>query len=269
VILVDSHAHVTSKKFDADRDLVLERARAAGVVALVEVGCDLAESERAARFARDHASGGLLVWASVGVHPHEAKLWDEKTADALRALSREPRVVAIGETGLDYFYDHSPRDVQRTVFEAQLALADELDRPAVLHVRDAHPEALEILRARRSPRLRGVAHCFSGDAKTALAYVDAGFSIAVGGLATFKTAAEVLGAAVAVPIERLLLETDCPFMAPVPHRGKRCEPAFVSATCAAVAKARGIDAAELARVTTANTVKLFGLELPPPRTGGG
>ena len=173
-------------------------------------------------------------------------------------MTKRPRVVAIGETGLDFHYDHSPRDVQHRVFEAQVALAVELDRPLVLHGRGAHPEALALLAAHRGPRLRGVAHCFSGDAPTALAYVERGFSIAVGGLATFKTADDVRAAAAAVPLDRLLLETDCPFMAPVPHRGKRCEPAFMAATCAAVARERGLDAGVLARATSANAARLFG-----------
>ncbi len=259
MILVDSHAHVTSKKFDADRSSVLERARAAGVRVLVEVGCDLGDSKRAVDFAREERPDGPRVYASVGVHPHEARFWDAASFDAIRALAREPRVVAVGETGLDYYYDHSPRDVQRACFEAQLLLAKELDKPAVLHVRDAHDEALGILRAHKAANFRGVAHCFSGDAKTALAYIDAGFSIAVGGLATFKTATEVLGAAVAVPLERLLLETDCPYMAPVPHRGKRCEPAFVGATCEFIAKARGMKGDDLARATAENAVRLFGI----------
>lgn len=261
MLLVDSHAHVTGKKFDSDRAQVLERARAAGVAALVEVGCDLDDSARAVGFARAHAAGSPAVYAVVGVHPHEARHWDERSPAALRSLALEPRVVALGEMGLDYYYDHSPRDVQRRVFEAQLALALELDKPAVLHVRDAHAEALEVLRAHPSPRRRGVAHCFSGNPETALDYVAVGFSIAVGGLATFKTAPEVLAAAVAVPLERLLLETDCPFMAPTPHRGKRCEPAFVAATCEHVARARGMSADDLARATSENAARLFGFSL--------
>jgi len=262
VFLFDSHAHVTSRKFDQDRAQVIERARAAGVVALVEVGCDLDDSERAASFAAAHAEGAPLVWASVGVHPHEAKLWDERSRERLKALAARPRVVAIGETGLDHYYDHSPRDVQRRVFEEQLELAKELDRPVVLHIRDAHEEALAVIREHAGPKLRGVAHCFSGDAKTALRYNELAFSIAVGGLATFKSAPEVLGAAVAVPLERLLLETDCPYMAPVPHRGKRCEPAHVASTCEAVAKARGLSADDLARKTAENAARVFGVRLP-------
>jgi TatD DNase family protein len=262
MLLFDSHAHVTSRKFDQDRAHVLERARGAGVVALVEVGCDLEDSHRAADFAAEHASGSPLVWASVGVHPHEASTWNEASLGTLRALAARPRVVAIGETGLDHYYDHSPRDVQRRVFEAQLELAKEIDRPVVLHIRDAHEEALGVLRDHAGPKLRGVAHCFSADAKTALRYNELDFAIAVGGLATFKTAPEVLGAAASVPLERLLLETDCPYMAPVPHRGKRCEPAFVGATCEAVARARGMKADELARATAENAARIFGVSLP-------
>lgn len=264
MFLFDSHAHVTSRKFDQDRAQVIERARAAGVVALVEVGCDLEDSKRAADFAGAHAEGAPLVWAAVGVHPHEAKLQagDDSWLATLRELAGRPRVVAIGETGLDYYYDHSPRDVQKHVFEQQLELAKELDKPVVLHIRDAHEDALAVLRAHAGPRLRGVAHCFSGDLATALRYNELDFAIAVGGLATFKSAAEVLGAAAGVPLERLLLETDCPYMAPVPHRGKRCEPAHVGATCEAVARARRMDPDELARTTAANAARVFGVSLP-------
>src|SRR5205807_1372969 len=147
-----------------------DRARAAGVQALVEVGCDLDDSARAVAFAKSHVAAPA-VYAVVGVHPHEARLWDDRSLPALRALAREPRVVALGEMGLDYYYDHSPRDVQRRVFETQVALAIELSLPAVLHVRDAHKEALDVLRAHRAPNLRGVAHCFSGNPETALDYV--------------------------------------------------------------------------------------------------
>ncbi|HZU98623.1 MAG TPA: TatD family hydrolase [Planctomycetota bacterium] len=264
MILFDSHAHVTSRKFDQDRKHVLERAVQGGVRALVEVGCDLDDSQRAADFARDHATPPLLAWASVGVHPHEAKTWDARSESRLRALAKLPRVVAIGETGLDYYYDHSPKDVQRTVFETQLEIAKSLDMPVVLHIRDAHEDALKIIAEHASPALRGVAHCFSGDAKTARRYNDLAFAIAVGGLATFKTAPEVMDAAAHVALDMLLLETDCPYMAPVPHRGKRCEPAFVAATCHAVATARGMNPEELAKATLANASRVFRVSVTDP-----
>ncbi len=262
MFLFDAHAHVTSRKFDQDRAQVIERARAAGVLGFIEVGCDLDESKRAADFAAANAERAPYVWASVGVHPHEAKLWDERSAGVLRELAGRPRVVAIGETGLDYYYDHSPRDVQRRVFEAQLELAKELDRPVVLHIRDAHEEALEVLAAHSTAKLRGIAHCFSTGLEVARRYNALRFAISVGGLATFKSAPEVMTAAAGVALDQLLLETDCPFMAPMPHRGKRCEPMHVAATCEAIAKARGIPAAELARATRENTARIFGLTLP-------
>lgn len=240
---------------------MIDRARAAGVAALVEVGCDLDDSRRAADFARANASGTPLVWASVGVHPHEARTWDDRSAERLRALAREPRVVAIGETGLDHYYDHSPRDVQRRVFEEQLEIAKALDMPVVLHIRDAHEEALAILKEHAGATLRGVAHCFSAGPEIARRYNELDFAIAVGGLATFKSAPEVLEAARSVPLERLLIETDCPYMAPVPHRGKRCEPAFVASTCEAVARARGMAPDELALATAGNAARVFRVEL--------
>ncbi len=257
-MVVDSHAHVSTPKFDADRDDVLARARAAGLTAIVDVGCDLASSEAAA----DLAEREPLVWATAGVHPHEAKHWDEGTADALRALAARPRVVGLGEMGLDFHYDHSPRDVQRQVFREQLALARALDLPAVLHVREAYDEALAILdevAAGPGPTLRGVAHCFTGDAAQAQGFVARGFAVSFTGVVTFKNAAQVQEAARVVPLALLLVETDCPYMAPVPLRGKRCEPAFVVHTARALAALRGEDEAEVLAATGRNARRLFGL----------
>ncbi len=259
-MLIDAHAHVSTPRFDADRAEVLARAAAAGLVAIVDVGCDLASSEASAALAAREP----LVWATAGVHPHEARHWDEGTADALRALAARPRVVGLGEMGLDFHYDHSPRDVQRRVFRAQLALARELDLPAVLHVREAYDEALETLdEAAQGPGapLRGVAHCFTGDARQALGFVQRGFCVSFTGVVTFKNAATIQEAARAVPRERLMVETDCPYMAPVPLRGQRCEPAFVAHTARALAALRGEDEAALAAATARNAAALFGLDL--------
>lgn len=265
-MFVDSHAHVSTERFAEDRAAVLARAREAGLVGIVDVGCDLASSEAAAALAAVEP----LVWAAVGIHPHDAKDWDEHTADALRALAARPRVVAIGETGLDFHYDRSPRDVQRRVFREQLRLARELDLPAVLHVREAYDEALGILdeeAARDTPQaagtgaLRGVAHCFTGNAEQALGFVRRGFAVSFTGVVTFKSARDVQEAARVVPRELLMVETDCPYMAPVPLRGKRCEPAFVVHTARAIAALRGEPERDLARATAENAARLFGLTL--------
>lgn len=260
-MILDSHAHISTPKYDADRDEVLTRAREAGLVGVIDVGCDLASSEASVALA---AAQPDFVWAAVGLHPHEAKFWDAETADALRALSRRPRVVAIGECGLDYHYDYSPRDVQRDVFRQQLRLARELDLPVVLHVREAYGEALAILDeegAGDGPPLRGVSHCFTGEAHEAQGFVDRGFGVSFTGVVTFKSAAAVREAATIVPPELLLVETDCPYMSPVPLRGKRCEPAFVVHTARALATLRGEDPDELFTRTAQNAARIFGLEL--------
>lgn len=258
--LIDSHAHVSTPKFEADRAEVLARAREAGLIALVDVGCDL-ESSRAALAL---AEAEELVWAAAGVHPHEARHWEAGSADALRALLARPRCVALGEIGLDFHYDFSPRDVQREVFRAQLRLALELDKPVVLHVREAYPEALATLDELAHPRLRGVAHCFTGNATEAQGFVERGFGVSFSGAVTFKSAQEIQAAARIVPPELLLVETDCPYMAPVPLRGKRCEPAFVAHTARFLAGLRGEPEPELRRRAAANAIRLLELPLTLP-----
>jgi TatD DNase family protein len=254
--LIDSHAHVSTPKFDADRAAVLARAREAGLVAIVDVGCDLASSR--ASLALAEAEG--LVWAAAGVHPHEARHWEPGSAAVLRELLARPRCVALGEIGLDFHYDFSPREAQRDAFRAQLRLALELDKPVVLHVREAYPEALATLDELRGPRLRGVAHCFTGNAEEAAGFVARGFGVSFSGAVTFKSAQEIQAAARVVPPELLLVETDCPYMAPVPLRGKRCEPAFVAHTARFLAGLRGEEEPALRRRTAENAVRL--LELP-------
>ncbi len=251
--MIDSHAHVSTPRFAEDRADVLARAWAAGLEAIVDVGCDLASSEVAAAF----AATDPRLFAAVGVHPHEARTWSPEVRAGLVALAARPRVVAIGEVGLDFHYDHSPRDDQRRAFREQLALADELGLPVVLHVREAYDEALDLLAA-RAPARRGVAHCFTGTRAQALGFVALGFCVSFSGVVTFKNAAEIQEAARAVPEDHLLVETDCPYMAPMPHRGKRCEPAFVADTLRGLAALRGTPLPDLARATAANARRALG-----------
>ena len=263
-MLVDTHCHIDGDRFDDDRDAVLARARDAGVQAMVNVGCDLASSERSLELARTNAD----VWATVGVHPHEAKDAPADFDDALLKLCSDPRCVAVGECGLDYHYEHSPRDVQRLVFAKQIAVAKAARKPIVLHIRNgpaspdggpAFKEALEILQAEGARDVGGVFHCFTGTVDEARAGLDLGFTISLPGVVTFKNNGELTAVAKLVPADRIVVETDSPYMAPVPFRGKRNEPAFVAHTAAFVASVRGDPLEDFVRQTGENAQRLFRL----------
>jgi TatD DNase family protein len=243
--------------FDRDRDLVLERAAEAGLTAVIAVGTTLADCRKAVALAGRHP----LLYAAVGIHPHEAKGIDAGTYDALRLLARRDKVVAVGEIGLDFHYDHSPREVQLRRFVEQLDLAEELDLPVIIHDREAHAETLEILRSRNG-RPRGVFHCFSGDLAMARECLDMGFHLSVAGPVTYPKADQLRDVAREIPLERLLIETDAPYLAPQTHRGRRNEPAYVVETAGRLAEIRGLTVGELKRATSANARRLF-------RIGGG
>lgn len=252
-MLVDSHAHLEGKRFDADRDAAIERALAAGVDAILTVG-QVGESWESMEASLALAESLPFVWTSVGLHPHDAKHFDEAVGARMLDVARRPRVVAWGECGLDYYYDNSPREAQRAAFVAQCRLAREADLPVIVHSRDAADETLEIL---AGEGVRGVFHCFSYDAAVARRAVEIGFMVSFSGIVTFPGAPEVREAAAAVPLDAILVETDCPFLAPVPHRGKRNEPAFVVETAAEVARLRGVSLDDVARATTDNFRRLF------------
>jgi TatD DNase family protein len=257
-MIFDSHAHVHDRSFDADREAILARAAAAGVGSILTVGCDLADSERA----RDVAAAYGLRW-SLGIHPHEAKDapadLDAAFAAAVHAAPSPP--AAIGETGLDYHYDHSPRQVQRDVMRAQVLFARERGLPVIFHQREAFDDFTGLLAETWDPTMRGVVHCFTGDAAQAVRLVDEfGVFLGIGGVVTFKTAGALREAVAAVGIERIVLETDCPYLAPVPHRGKRNEPAFITATAAAVAAVLGVADGAVIERTTQNANALFALQ---------
>jgi TatD DNase family protein len=251
--VIDTHCHIHDRKFDADRDAVIERARAAGVAAMLTVAEDVADSGRAIEAARRY---GLR--AAVGIHPHEAKNAPADVAGALRTLLDAPEVVAIGETGLDYYYDHSPRDVQAEVLRAQLRLARETGLPIVFHQRDAFADFTAILREEWRPDMRGVVHCFTGTTHEAHTFVDEfGLYLGIGGVLTFPNAGQLREAVLAVGIGTLVLETDCPYLAPVPMRGKRNEPAFLVHTALKLGEILGLPAAPLAATTDSNARALF------------
>ena len=241
MMLFDTHAHLLDERFDEDREELIGRLPLEGVEYVVEASSDLADSIRAAALAKEHR----MIYSAVGVHPHSAGEWDQKIAVALRSLAKEEKVVAIGEIGLDYHYDFSPRETQKKAFEQQVELALEVNLPIVVHSREATADTLEILR--KFPQVRGELHCFSGSAETARELVKMGFYIAFGGALTFKNARKTLEAAQAVPMERLLIETDCPYMTPVPFRGKRNEPAYVRYVAQRLAEVKNVDEAEIAR----------------------
>ena len=251
--LIDSHAHLDSHKFDGDREAAIERAREAGVVAILNAGGDLASSRAAVALAERHG----FIYAAVGVHPHDARTVAPAVLDELRALSRHPKVVAIGEIGLDYYRDLSPRPVQRQAFADQLALAAELGLPVVVHSRDALDDVLAALRGWEGT---GVLHSYSGGPERLEEVMELGFSIGISGPVTFPKAEPLRAVAAAVPLERLLVETDCPYLTPVPYRGRRNEPAYVRYVAEAVARARGMEAESLARAAAGNARRLFGMQ---------
>lgn len=261
-IFVDSHAHIDGPEYDADRDEVVERAREAGVVAILNVGTGEPHGgalERAVEVAERYDG----VYAAAGVHPHDARLFDERAAERLNAIVRgSQRVVAWGEIGLDYHYDHSPREVQREVFAAQLRLARAARLPVIIHSRSADEDTAALLRAEWPGAARGgVMHCFGGAWELAEAALELGFMISFAGNVTFKNAEPLRQIARRVPLDRLLVETDCPYLTPVPFRGRRNEPARVVETAQVVAGLHQLDAAEFGRITSQNFARLFDVQV--------
>lgn len=251
--LVDTHAHLEHERYRGDRDEVIARAKAAGVWPVIEVASDVKTSWLAIGLLRSYP--GLLV--TVGIHPHEARTASGSALDRIRDMSRQDGVVAIGEIGLDYHYDFSPRDEQRRAFAAQVGIAQEVGLPIVVHDREAHADTLAILKSEGSRQVGGVMHCFSGDADMARSCLDMGFHISVGGTLTFPKSDRLRDIIVQIPLDRLLLETDCPYLSPVPHRGERNEPAYVNHVAAELARVRGVSCGEIAAATSANAARLF------------
>ncbi len=254
--LVDSHCHLDDEKFAADRDATIARAREAGVERMMAIGTGDGppDLEAAVRLARAHE----FIYATVGVHPHDAAKATPETFDRLAELAREPKVLAIGEIGLDYHYDFSPRDVQREVFARQLQLAAHARKPIVIHTREAWDETLALIREHGLP-FGGIMHCFTGGAKEADQALELGFHLSFGGILTFPKADDIRQAAARTPEDRLLIETDSPYLAPVPHRGKRNEPAFLAETARRLAELRGVTPEDIARATASNFDRLFRL----------
>ena len=258
LMLFDTHAHLHFPDFTDDLDAVLERARAEGVRGMVTIGTDR-ESNRAVV---ELAGRRPEVWATVGIHPHDAAAATEADFEEMEGLARsEAKVVGLGEMGLDFFRNLSPREVQESVFRRQLALARAVAKPVVIHCRDAHAETLAILRDEKAGETGGVMHCFSGDVEIARRCLDLGLLISLAGPVTYKNARALPDVARFVPEDHLVVETDCPYLPPAPHRGKRNEPAYVALTAARIAELRGVDAGELGEITTRNAARLFRLRL--------
>ncbi|HKR15432.1 MAG TPA: TatD family hydrolase [Pyrinomonadaceae bacterium] len=259
-MFVDSHAHIDGPEFDADRDEVIQRAQSAGVTAILNVGTGDPHSgafERAVDIGRKYTN----LYTAIGTHPHDARFYDDAAEEKTKSLLQSgERVLAWGEIGLDFHYDNSPRDVQINAFRRQLHAARDLNLPVIIHTREAEEETIEILKSDygNAPR-RGVFHCFSGSAELAKHALDLDFMISFSGIVTFKKAEELRSIARGVPLDHLLIETDCPYLTPVPHRGKRNEPAYVVETARCLAAIHGLSIEELAHITTENFTKFFGL----------
>lgn len=254
--LVDSHAHLDGKQFAGDLDAVLDRARAAGVTDILTIGCDLESSRRSLDLALRYPE----VYASVGVHPHDAATLDsEGLAELERMAEAVEKVVAIGEIGLDFYRDRAPRDLQRAAFRKQIRLAAKLGKPVIVHDRDAHKEVLQILREEAAGQVTGVLHCFSGDLEMARACIAMGFLISFAGPLTYPKNDALRAIAAELPIDVMLVETDCPYLAPQNWRGKRNEPSYVRATAETLADIKGLSFEDVARVTSLNAFRLFGI----------
>ena len=256
--LFDTHAHLHFPDYAEDLDAVLDRAHAAGVRGMVTIGTDRETNHAVVELARRLPN----VWATVGIHPHDAGLAVEDDFAEMERLARsEPKVVGFGEMGLDFFRNLSPPDAQRQVFRRQIHMARDARKPLVIHCRDAHDETLAILADEKAGEVGGVMHCFSGDVAIARRCLDLGLFISLAGPVTYKNARALPDVARFVPEDRLVVETDCPYLPPTPHRGKRNEPAFVALTAAFVAALRGADPEALGAELTANAARLFGITL--------
>ena len=263
---LDSHCHLTADDYDEDRDAVLDRARAAGVSTLIAIGSGYGAARLAEASA--FAEGRPGVFATAGIHPHEAREFDETSREAVARALDHPAVVAVGECGLDYFYENSPRPEQRAAFAWQVGLARERGLPVSIHVRDkgeaAYDELLEIWQAEGGGAVEGVLHCYTGTLDFARRGLDAGLCVSFSGIVTFKRAEELRQVARALPLDRLLVETDAPFLAPEGHRGKRNEPAFVARVGQTLAELHGLPVERIAEITASNARRLFRLSDAPP-----
>ena len=252
-MLIDSHAHLDDNRFDADRDRLIKSLKEFGIDLIINPGSDLQTSIKAVSLAEQYEN----IYAAVGVHPHSAKEMDDSTVEILKSFTGRDKVVAIGEIGLDYHYDNSPRDVQRKRFIEQLHLAKEVNLPVIIHSRDAAGDTFDILKDAQDGSLEGVLHCYSGSVEMAREYIKLGFYISLAGPVTFKNSRVLKEVAKDVPLDKLLIETDSPYLTPEPYRGKRNEPIYVRYVAGTIAEVRGLAFEEVAKATSENAKRLF------------
>jgi len=250
---IDTHCHLDFDDYDQDREAVIKRAKESGVDYIINIGSSLQSSRNSVELAKNHD----FIYASVGIHPHDASEVDDKALDEIKELAKFEKVVAIGEVGLDYYRNLSPQDAQKQIFVKLIRLAKELDLPLVIHDREAHKDTLEILKSECKKPIKGVLHCFSGDIQNAKEFLDLGLLISFTCNVTFKNAHILREVAKSVPIQKLLLETDAPYLAPQQHRGQRNEPVFIEYLARALAELKGISFEEVCRITSENAKSFF------------
>ncbi|MDG4657992.1 TatD family hydrolase [Ectobacillus antri] len=255
-MLFDTHAHLNAEQFEEDLQQVIERTKEAGISRIVVVGFDEVTIYKAMELVERYD----FIYAAVGWHPVDAIDMTDKHLQWLEELAAHPKVVAIGETGLDYYWDKSPKEIQQEVFKKQIRLAKKVGLPIVIHNREATQDIVDILKSEGASEVGGIMHCFSGSAETAKQCIEMNFLISLGGPVTFKNAKKPKEVAAQIPLEKLLIETDCPYLAPHPHRGKRNEPAYVSLVAQEIADIKGLSFEEVARVTTENAKRIFGIQ---------
>lgn len=254
-MIFESHAHYDDAQFGLDREAVIKKVREAGVGCIINAAADMNSSRRSLELAKTHE----IIYTSVGVHPHDVNKMKEHDLEVLIAMSVFEKVVAIGEIGLDYYYDHVPKEVQKLWFREQIKLAVDLDLPIIVHSRDASKDTYDLLMENRADQVGGVIHCFSGSLETAKKYVEKGFYLGIGGVVTFKNAKKLVDVVRDIPLSHLLVETDCPYLAPIPHRGKRNDSSYLPHVIEGIAAIKGITAEEVEQATWDNGRRLFRL----------
>jgi TatD DNase family protein len=257
-MLIDSHAHLDMKQFDSDRDQVIDRAASADVKHIISVGIDIKSSRNALKLTTHYPS----IFATAGIHPHNADNANNNDLEEIALMAQHDKIIAIGEIGLDFFRNRSSRQNQIEMFTQQLAVAISLDLPVVIHDREAHTETVNILSSFKQNEQRGIIHCFSGDYELAKTFINMGYYISIPGTVTYNNASQTQDVVKRVPLNRLLLETDAPFLAPIPYRGKRNEPSYIVHTAQKIAKLRGISFEEVSYQTSKNVCELFNLSFP-------